>query len=257
MIEPSSCGVLLRVYVKAPGEIEEVVARTVLSVKRATAAGFGQVVVVIPIDKDRGTPVGEMPEKMNGLGVALTMALVHNGCENVPVIVVHGNENSDALNAGVRFLKKFGTTHAFIVSNEASAMLVPENVWALCQAFDAGALVAGLAFGELYVGVLLGRISNTFAAWNIDCLREVGGFTSEQGVEEITPMLEMVRLYGKSIAPVLPIFEEEVEIREAAGARKRHKMGIDSKTSRQIDEAARIGGSLDDLAEGILPGYPK
>lgn len=257
----SECGILLRGYTRKKEEVPDVVKRLYASAMRAYHIGFGKVVILVPADKDCGFT-----------NLAVTIKFRDFATEVILTLSLSGNENSDVLNSGLDFLiKEHDKKYAFIMSNKALGYLTVENVVKMLSSFDDGALVfddgalvAGLAVrdtkvpneeDEVFRGVIEGRLSNIFCAWDIGALRAAGGFTSQIGVEEIAPIVNFVQVVGQCIAPVLPVGQESLSI---SPLRAEHWEKISStKTKRQLEEARCAGGSFELIKSGILAGYPK
>lgn len=249
----SDCGILLRGYAKEEPEVKDVVERLHRSAMRAEELGFGRIIILIPEDKDCGKTYD-----------ALSAKLPNDEFKNIFTECSRGNGHSDALNAGVEFLRKSHHSPLFIVSNKALEYMVPKNIEKILAAFNEGALVAGLAIrdadvaegeDEGYLGVLSGRISNTFAAWDTAALHAAGNFDSVIGVEEIAPIVRLIKAHGSCVAPLLPI--DQAEINVSALRAKHHDFVVTTKRTRQEQEAERAGGSFEFIEQGILSGYPK
>lgn len=249
----NKCGILLRGYAREESEVRDVVERLYRSVTRAQELGFGRIVVLIPEDDDCGTTYDALSAELSG-----TMP------ENTSIYRPSGKYNSGALNSGITSLLVPSHSPAFIVSNKALEYLVAENVQKILAAFNENALVAGLAIrdsavagekDEGYLGVLSGRISNTFAAWDTVALNAVGNFDSVIGVEEIAPIVRLIKAHGPCVAPIIPTGQAGVSI--SALRAQHHDFVITTKRTRQEQEAERAGGSFEFITQGILPGYPK
>jgi hypothetical protein len=182
----------------------------------------------------------------------------------VHIICPSGTYYSDALNEGIGLLQTSDHSPAFIVSNKALEYMVPGNIEKILAAFDDGALVAGLAIrdasvaeekDESYLGALSGRLANTFAAWDTAALAGAGNFDSVIGVEEVAPIVRIIKAHGPCIAPVIPAGQAAINV--SALRAKHHDFVITTKRTRQEQEAKRAGGSFEFITQGILPGYPK
>lgn len=241
------CGVLLRGYTNKPEEVQEVVDRLFAMIQRAIELKFHHVVAVIPREKDCGETA-----------LALGRMVAESGYQTggrISVLTAAGDPNSDALNTGVSVLRKHDCYHALIISNKSLPFFTEANMEKMIAAIGKGAFVSGLALSDIRNSVLVGRLSNTAALWEIDTLLASGGFTSKQGVEEIYPMCDMVSRHGKCLAPVLPIEDKDFALR--TDGEEHHQKVVDSKTVRQEEEARRYGVTLDHLYGGIMSGYPR
>lgn len=249
----NKCGILLRGYAKEVSAVKDVVGRLYRSVMRAQELGFGRIIVLIPEDND----CGETYE-------ALSNELGSNVSKNTFISRPPGNYNSDALNFGIKSLLASNHSPTFIVSNKALEYMVQDNIEKVLESFNGGAIVAGLAIrdidaaekdDETYLGSLSGRISNTFAAWDTVALNSTGNFDSIIGVEEIAPIVRLIKTHGRCIAPVLPTGQAEISVSELRA--KHHDFVVTTKRTRQEQEAKRADGSFEFILRGILPGYPK
>lgn len=185
------------------------------------------------------------------------------------VEITEGDKFVDILNAGLRLQADKGVTHTMILSKEATSYLTPTTYAKMLDAFGKGAMVAGIHMPrELGNSVLEGRIANTCAVWDLESLLLVGGFDPfsrslangeaerPAGVEEIIPLLRLVRKYGKCIAAItsdaegaaykLPTQEEDPE----EFLRNEKKFG--SKLPRQKAMAAYVHGTLEELQAGVM-----
>lgn len=251
----SQCGILFRGYAKESRDVPDVVKRLAHSISRAQAVGFAMSFVLIPIDKD----CGETAHKLT-----YTEDVCIDG--SVQIMDLPGNENCDLLNRGLHNLLHGAELQCgFIVSNKAASYLTPENVQKVLGAFGDGARTVGLAVrekdlpeaeDELFFGVLEGRLSNTFAAWDLGALDAVGNFDSEVGVEEIAPIIRLIGTHGRCVAPILPAGQES-GLNVSALRAMHHARVLSTKRDRQIAEAVRAGGTFELIASGILPGYPR
>lgn len=156
----------------------------------------------------------------------------------------------DGLNFAVTALQERGFTHVAVVSNKASHFITKEIMDEIIVSLQNGARVVGVVLPELENIIEKGRVQNTFAVWDISSLQSVGGFDSEIGVEEITPSIRLVRQHGPCIGVVCPKNLPGFVIRP--GDEARHEEIIRTKQTRQEQEAARIGASLDELVVGLL-----
>lgn len=253
MHKVTESGILLRGYAKEEAAVKDVVGRLHRSILRARELGFGRIVVLIPTDNDCGRTYD-----------ALKAELPADMLDNVVIERPAGNDHSDALNAGMDSLHASRHSPAFVVSNKALEYFVDRNINKILAAFDEGALAACLAIRDVdveeekdegYLGVLSGRLSNTFAAWDVAALRAAGNFDSSVGVEEIAPIVRLVTARGSCIAPIIPTGQAAMNV--SALRASHHDFVITTKRTRQEQEAARAGGSFEIISRGILHGYPK
>jgi len=246
------CGILLRGYAKTEAEVEDVVERLYCSVVRATELGFGDIIVLVPQDKDCGATA------------RATESRICSTRRQVIIFQLKGDENRDLLNIGLCVSRERSKTHAFILSNKAVGYLTTENVAKMFEAFNDGALGTGLAVrdkkipveaDEVYLGIIEGRISNTCAAWDLKALESVVDFDSQIGVEEIAPIVRLIKKFEACVAPILPT--DQIGVNVSALRAEHHHFVMTKKIERQLQEAARAGGDFEFIKQGILPGYPK
>lgn len=244
-------GVLLRVYTpkaeEVPGRVEramEHVARI-----RAVSADFPalqHVALLVPSDHDCGETAS-----------ALHRRLLAESIPDVAVWALPGHHSCEVLNGGVNGLQGKDTYAALIISGKAMPYLTSAVMRGIDEAFSSeGALVSGLAVDELRDIVLGGCPQNTFAAWVIGALTDVGGFDSRTGVEEIAPLVRLVQKNGPCIAP-LDTAGGALDIAQSETARARHLEVMTTKLARQQQELKRVGSSFEEIKSGIMSGYPR
>ncbi len=247
-------GLLLRSYAKESSDAEDVAKRAIKSVKNAyhlfDESGnhiFEQIVVLVPRDYDCGDTALLIREKL--LQERLT--------DRTVVSSPQGHHSCGVLNAGIEILESEGVGYAVIISNKAIAALNHSVMRAIAAAFEEGAKVVGVAVDELQDVVIAGRVQNTFAAWDIQTLIDVGGFDSENGEEEIAPSIQLVRKYGQCIAALVPSEVIVLDIRKSPDGVARHHEVMTTKATRQHSAADRLGTNFMFIQNGIMPGYPK
>lgn len=181
-------------------------------------------------------------------------------------IVIREVKNGDIfcgmLNYGVAKQMRDRIDYTMILSIGAREYLTAKNMEAMLLALAAGAKVTGLAITELAPSIMEGRIANTCAIWdNID-LMTVGGFDlraakalkddrlvdyvrgwSEEkgevfyaasGVEEIIPLVRMIKLFGACIAPIMPLTGARWEVSKDPDVQKREQSKLGTKYERQM-----------------------
>lgn len=246
-------GLLLRSYAKNPEDVPGVVARAVKSIRHASGLCdkngeqvFTSIIVLIPREYDRGYTGRAILRQLE------TSLILHM----VAVFEVAGHHSCGVLNHGIKLLDDIGIDFAAIVSNKAIEALTVDNVEAMLEAFDKGAKVVGVAVAdELQNAVLDGRIQNTFAGWDIKALREIGGFDSEIGIEEIAPTVRMIHKYGPCIATILPGSMPVLDIRRTADGEARHAAVMNTKIERQVAEVQRLDVDFSFIKSGVMPDY--
>lgn len=241
----TTTGVLVRAYAKESEKMPEVVARAVENAKILSKIFVG-VAIVVPRDYDCGSTAEKIRE-----GLALLEL------QNIIVVEPHGHHSREALNEGIlELVLRFDVIdRVAIISGKAVGNISPAVMTGVNEAFENGARVVGLAIEKLAPIVLEGRVQNTFAVWDIPSFVEVGGFASKEGVEEIEPLVELVRQFGKCIAVLQPKDGGKLVIRD--GGHDRHKEVINYKIERQQSAVSCLGVDFTFIQSGILPGYPK
>jgi hypothetical protein len=183
-----------------------------------------------------------------------------------------------------------------ILSTQVSSYFNNETIEKMLEAIDFGALVVGVAIDELTDSIMQGRIANTFALWHNKSLMTVGGFdlraskprkdnkttlflegwNSEKeekegdggvfyhlaGVEEIIPLIRIVRIFGNKIAPILPQGNDIKEwvtpnSKDDPVGYARHLKKMGTKLQRQTAFAAFENADLSLLEGGVMPQYRK
>lgn len=226
-------GALSRCFAREPGQVEKGVASAIASIERMLSVTVGdrrfvsRVEVLVPRDESYvECDCGETAPKLRAI-------IAERGWKNVYVNEVRfGDLFVGILNYGLAKLLRGGCDFGVILSKEAEAYFNAEAAEDLVTAAENGALVAGLAITELTQSIMEGRIANTFAMWDLEALAQVGFFNATSakskkdaaivhraqawdsakqfwnyelaGVEEIVPLIRLVRTFGSCIAPILP-----------------------------------------------------
>lgn len=246
-------GLILRSYAKSKDEAPKVVDRAIKSINHAKwvylkkgIAAFGRIVVVTPKDYDCGATAVLLREKL----------FLEKIDDRVLVIEPEGHHSREALNAAVELLADEGYTKTVIISNKAIANLKGATMQAVEVAFEQGAKVVGVAIDEMRDVVREGRIQNTFAAWDIPAILNVGVFDAADGVEEVAPSVRILQKHGPCIAVLVPEDVPPLDIRESADGVARHKEVMDTKHDNQMSECERLGVDFSFIKSGVMPGYP-
>lgn len=247
-------GLLLRSYAKKQEDVADVVVRAIKSIEHARSLRddfgdlmIGQIVVLVPGDYDCG-------KTADAIIRALTISGIARG---VDVMEPDGHHSCGVLNAGMTTLPIWGMKRAIIISNKAIEALTTGTIEAMLTAFDRGAKVVGVAVDELQGVVLEGRVQNTFAGWDVPALLAVGGFDSEKGVEEISPIVRLIRQHGQCVAIIDPKEKPALDIRKTADGDARHQEVMTTKITRQREEVQRVGADFGFIKSGIMPDYPQ
>ncbi len=292
LLHSKKVGALLRCFTpegKGPEVLEKNVSNALASVRKMqsmTVAGIrfiSRVEILVPTDaafaeKDCGQTAERLRE-----------ALKNEGIENVYVSEVsYGDIFVTILNYGVGRLLRAGCDYGLIFSKEAEEYFTTESAEDLVKAAEDGALVAGIALNELTESIMQGRIANTFAMWHLMSLVQVGIFDYRNakpkkdaaivhraqawdieknfwhydlaGVEEIIPMIRLVRTFGPCLAPILPR-GDGVKVWKAPDPKvdlegyQRHLNKLQTKFVRQNYFATVEDADLSVLTGGVMSHY--
>lgn len=198
--------------------------------------------------------------------------------------VTQGDIYCAVLNHGIAHQMLDGDIdYSMILSSGVKDYLTVENMRAMLEALEKGARVTGLAITELAPSILDGRIANTCAIWDNVSLMTVGGFDlraskprkdssfrtkvhgwapdkqefvyDAAGVEEIFPLVKMVKLFGPCIAPILPVTGARWVVSDDPDVQKRETGKLGTKFERQMRWLAAEDVDLSFLKGGIMPEY--
>lgn len=173
-----------------------------------------------------------------------------------------------------------GHTDMLVISPEAASNLTKDNFEMMIRARHKGAKVVGLALKELAESIRAGAIANTFALWDIVALLSVGGFdfraanalvndklqafvqgTNERGeeifypqagVEEIIPLILLMRTFGRCIAPLNPKDPGSWKLPTEPTELERHIKKMATKFTRQAGMAKLVDADLSALFLGVM-----
>lgn len=245
-------GLLLRSYAKNAQDVLGVVDRAVKSIRHASSLYkengepiFEEIVVLVPSNYDCSITAGAIRRELEIFSIP-----------RVTILEAEGNHSSDVLNIGTDLLLGYGIDYVVIASNKAINALTVENMNAMIKAFNSGAKVVGIAIHELQDIILKGHIQNTVAGWDIKALQAVGGFDSKKGVEEIAPIVRLIREYGQCIAVITPAQMPTLDIRKTVEGETHHKEVMTTKIDRQHEEILHVDSTFEFIQSGIMPGYP-
>ena len=195
------------------------------------------IVFLVPRDKDCGETAAAMREM--GLSVLIEE--------------VDGSPNIKVLNRGLEILHEAGCTHAISISGKAVEAITPEVMRQIGEAFGRGAKAVGVGFSEFMPFVAKIGLLNTFAAYELQAVHKVGGFTFEHpngGVEEVSLLLALIEEFGRCIAVVesdaLP------KVMDDQDALERFAQLIHSKMPRIEDLLAERGLDVRHLTNAIM-----
>lgn len=233
LLHSKNVGALLRCFAREPGLIDNAVKLALASTERMLSVTVGdrafisRVEILVPMDPDYAE------KDCGGTAAKLREAIAERNWKNVFVSEIrHGDIFVGILNYGTAKLLRAGCDYGVILSKEAEAYFTAEAATDLVRAAEAGALAMGLAITELTESIMQGRIANTFAMWHLMSLMQVGGFDlrsakpkkeapiksraeawesgklfyayDNAGVEEIVPLIRLIRTFGPCVAPILP-----------------------------------------------------
>ncbi len=291
LLHSKNVGALVRCFARESGLVDNAVKLALASVERMLSvtvegrAFVSRVEILVPMDPDYvEKDCGETAAK-------LREAIKAQGWRNVFVSEVrHGDLFVGILNYGNAKLLRAGCDYGIILSKEAEAYFTSEAAQDLVQAAEAGALAMGLAITELTESIMEGRIANTFAMWHLMSLVQVGGFDlrsakpkkeaaiksraeawdsgklfyayDNAGVEEIVPLIRLIRTFGPCIAPILPR-GNGVKIWQAPDPKldpegyQRHinKMGTKFVRQSYFAVSEQTDPEMSYLKGGVMEGY--
>lgn len=194
-----------------------------------------------------------------------------------------GDLYCSVLNEGFFYQIRGGMDYTMNLSHGVLSYVTEENVAAMLGALEEGALVTGLAINEFEESILQGRILNTCSIWENKSWTKVGGYAvrSRQprkddrsfgwlrdtpdggknewsyatGVEEMIPLINLVRDNGPCLAPIMPKSEGTWDIASDRAILVREHWKISTKHDRQtrVEAEERVSPSF--LARGIMPKY--
>ncbi len=285
-------GVLLRCFTPIERDqkiFEKSIHETLESIRRLQSLRVGgqefisHIEILIPTDN-------AYAQKDCGLTARRLRIDIHKeGFRNVSITEVEeGDIYVTVLNYGIACLLRAQCDYGLIFSKEARGYLTQESIEDLVEAINKGALCAGIALTELTESVMRGRIVNTFAIWHLMSLVQVGCFDERNveqrkyaprihlleawdevtgfwnynlvGVEEIIPMIRLVRRFGPCLAPIIPrgngigALEVPDPAHDPLGY-ARHIRKMRTRFVRQNHCAALEHADLSVLEGGILPAY--
>ncbi len=201
---------------------------------------ISRVLFVVPIDFDCGRTVDRIRQ-------ALRFEELDHLCDVLPA---HGHHSCGALNQGLHFLQAADIKYVAIVSNKVIEHVNQDVLETIACQLNAGNLVVGVKIQEL-ADVEELPIENTFAVWDVEKLLSVGGFDSEIGVEEIAPIVKLVKMYGACVSVIQPKTGVKLNIRQSEDGKARHAEVKSTKGARQLQELQRMDISLEKVRRYI------
>ncbi len=291
LLHSKNVGALVRCFARESQFVDNAVALALASIERMLSVTVdsrpfvSRVEVLVPMDDAYAEKdCGETAPKLRA-------AITERGWKSVYVSEVrHGDIFVGILNYGIAKLLRAGCDYGIILSKEAEAYFTAEAASDLVAAAEAGALAMGLAITELTESIMRGRIANTFAMWNLMALIQVGGFDlrsakpkkdaaiksraeawesgklfyayDNAGVEEIVPLVRLIRTFGPCVAPILPR-GESVKVWQAPDPKTdpegyvRHVNKLGTKFVRQsyFAQAENTDPELSFLRGGVKTAY--
>lgn len=291
LLHSKNVGVLVRCFARESSLVDNAVKLALASVERMLSVSVGgrpfvsRVEILVPMDDSYAEKdCGETAQKLREVIKA-------NQWKNVFVSEVrHGDIFVGILNYGTAKLLRAGCDYGIVLSKEAEAYFTAEAAEDLVTAAEAGALAMGLAITELTESIMQGRIANTFAMWNLMALIQVGGFDlrsakpkkdaaiksraeawdesknfyvyDNAGVEEIVPLIRLIRTFGPCVAPILPR-GEGVKVWQAPDPKTdpegyiRHVNKLGTKFVRQsyFAQAEQTDPELSFMKGGVMATY--
>lgn len=291
LLHSKKIGALVRCFARESGLVDNAVSLALASVERMLSvtvegcAFVSRVEILVPMDPDYvERDCGETAAK-------LREAVAERKWKNVFVSEVrHGDIFVGILNYGNAKLLRTGCDYGIVLSKEAEAYFTAEAAQDLVQAAEAGALAIGLAITELTESIMQGRIANTFAMWHLMSLVQVGGFDlrsakpkketaiksraeawdkgklfyayDNAGVEEIVPIIRLIRTFGPCIAPILPrgngikIWQAPDPKLDAEGYQRHvNKMGTKFVRQSYFAVSEQTDPEMSYLKGGVMDGY--
>lgn len=199
--------------------------------------------------------------------------------------ISHGDIYCGMLNYGVANQMRDRIDFSMILSSGIKNYITSENISAMLEALEKGAKVTGLAITELAPSILDGRIANTCAIWHNVSLITVGGFDlraskplkddrlanyirgwslekgevfyNAAGVEEIFPLIRLIKNFGPCIAPILPVTGARWEVSNDPDVQKRELSKLGTKFERQMRWAVMEDVDFSFIKGGVMPEYRK
>lgn len=284
LLQRKTFGAVLRVFAN---KSEQVVpqcdralglARKILSLESAGKRVFNKVLIAVAadtrrVDHDCGESHNYLQSKLQR---GERIELVH---------AVHDDLFCGVLNRGVVRLK---TDYGLIISGAAEQFLTIDFMEQAAAGFQAGAKVVGMAIKEMQELVHAGAIANTCAIWETEELLAAGGFdhyaeqpfgpnanhnlyTDERlvghaqasdgetvrtypiaGVEEIIPLVRLVRKHGRCILPITPKGDAAWAAPTDPNELRRHQSKMTNKVGRMGWMAQHARAELSFLQAGVM-----
>lgn len=281
-------GLVLRAYASRTDLVEYVVQQTMETINTAMSLGvdeedvFSKIDVVVVAD-------GRYPDHDCGetvLGLLEAVFVDHPHQEIIRVTQVNEGDLFGGVLRQAFFQQiRAGMDYTMNLSSGVVSYLTHENMVAMLKALENGARATGLALNEFADSIMEGRILDTCAIWHLESWMRAGGYSVRgdqpmlkdrvgwvrgaegesgidgewfyvsAGVEEMYPLINMVKLFGPCIAPIRPKGDGKWIIPADPKVRAREMRKIATKHERQVRAAYDEGVTLSFLKGGVLPEY--
>lgn len=291
LLHQKRIGLLLRVFSPKPELVDKTIEQVFATLSQASRLViedmkvFSRIDVLVSADSRYGdVDCGETLSAMRLFVERLEPEYASLLMKNVHLAEIrHGDIFCGMLNYGVVKQMRDRIDYTMILSTGVKDYLTVDNLVAMLSALEQGARVTGLAISELAPSILDGRVANTFAIWDNLSLMTVGGFDlragkplkddrladyvrgwSEEkgevfynsaGVEEIIPLVRMVKLFGPCIAPTQPINGVRWVVSNDPDVQKREQAKLGTKYERQMRWAVTENVDFSFIRGGVLPEY--
>lgn len=286
LLQRKTFGAVLRVFANKPEQVVPQcdrnlrLARNMLELQTDERRIFSKVIIVVAADQRR-------VDHDCGKSYTYLRSQLERG-ERIEII----NATDDDLFCGVlnRGLKRLNTDYGLVISGAAEEFLDKDFMEQAAVGFNAGAKVVGMAIKELQQLVHAGAVANTCAIWDIEELFAAGGFdhfaeqpfgpnkhgnlhTDERlvmyaqasdgetvrtypiaGVEEIIPLVRLVRKFGRCILAITPKGDAQWEEPTDPDELKRHLSKMMNKEVRMEWMARQANADLSFLRIGVMKG---
>lgn len=284
-LRKNKIGLVLRPFAASPNNVIKTVDDTMDTIVRAkslTVKGlnvFSRIDIVVTMDK-------RFPDHDCG---ETARVLKNIGADRLGDVHVHEVPVGDLFGGVIRhaFFRQIfgGIDYTMLLSTGVRSYITGENMRLMLEALEKGARVTGLAIDEFADSIMEGRLLDTCDLWHLESWMLAGGHSVRgdqpmltdrigwvnggegsdgidgsfhyvsAGVEEMFPLVNMVKLFGPCIAPIRPTSVGEWKIPDDPQVRAREERKFRTKLERQIRAAFLEGVNLDFLKNGIMPEY--
>lgn len=293
ILSRDSFGLVLRVFAGKLGAVETQCDRTLETARKAAAMEIGgkpvfkHILIMVAADTRR------VDHDCGQSYRYLSAALKAQPCKQIKVINADREDLfCGILNRSAAELLRHGCSYMGVFSHAAHDYLDLEFMESAAEAFQKGALAAGLAITELQDSIMRGLLANTGMIWDLKTLVSVGGFdhfaeqpftkghrdlfTDERqvtwiqgkrdgdkdayypraGVEEIISLIRIARKVDRPcLAPIMPSSGKVWVAPTEPTERKRHDKKMATKNGRQAFMAGHVNADLGVLEDAVMDGY--